>query len=200
MYIYLMRHGQTDWNVVRRMQGRSDIPLNRAGQRQAKLAAAAMEDLPIDRILTSPLRRAKQTAQAVAAGRGVPVLTEELLIEMGFGELEGVVAAQRAECRLIFAHPEQYVPLPGGESYDELLERCAALLERVFPPLEGRYHDVLCCSHGALIRGIVVLLKGYKREDFWKDPPQPNCSCTVLECSNGNISLVEEGRIYAPGK
>lgn len=197
MYIYLMRHGQTDWNVARRMQGRSDIPLNQVGLRQARQAAAAMEDLPIDRILTSPLRRAKQTAQAVAAGRGVPVLTEELLVEMGFGELEGVEVTQRKECSLIFAHPEQYTPLPGGESYDELMERCANLMERVLMPLEGRYHDVLCCSHGALIRGIVVRLKGYRREDFWKDPPQPNCSCTVLECVNGKFSLVEEGRIYA---
>lgn len=197
MYIYLMRHGQTDWNVARRMQGRSDIPLNQVGLRQAERAAAAMEDLPIDRILTSPLRRAKQTAQAVAAGRGVPVLTEELLVEMGFGELEGVEVTQREECALIFSHPEQYTPLPGSESYDDLMERCSDLLERVLKPLEGRYHDVLCCSHGALIRGIVVRLKGYQREDFWKDPPQPNCSCTVLECVNGKFSLVEEGRVYA---
>lgn len=200
MYIYLMRHGQTDWNLVHRMQGHSDIPLNRTGLRQAREAAAAMEDLPIDRILTSPLRRAKQTAQAVAAGRGVPVLTEELLVEMSFGGLEGVEMNRRAECAVLFDHPEQYVPLPGGESYDELLERGQTLLERVLKPLEGRYHDVLCCSHGAMIRGVVVGLKGYKREAFWKDPPQPNCSCTVLECVNGRFSLVEEGRGYAPGK
>ena len=74
MHIYLMRHGQTDWNIVHRMQGRSDIPLNATGLKQARTAAHGMDKLPIDRILTSPLRRARQTAQAVAVGRGVGAL------------------------------------------------------------------------------------------------------------------------------
>ena len=85
--------GETDWNIARRMQGHSDIPLNANGLRQARQAAAGMRGLPIDRILTSPLRRAKQTAQAVAAGRGVPVLIEENLIEMGVRRPGGQTAS-----------------------------------------------------------------------------------------------------------
>ena len=110
MHIYLMRHGETDWNIARRMQGHSDIPLNANGLRQARQAAAGMRGLPIDRILTSPLRRAKQTAQAVAAGRGVPVLIEENLIEMGFGALEGKLLRDYPEYQCIFSDPERYVP------------------------------------------------------------------------------------------
>lgn len=196
MHIYLMRHGETDWNIVRRMQGRSDIPLNKTGLRQARQAAAGMESLPIDRILTSPLRRARQTAQAVAAGRGVPVLIEERLVEMGFGDLEGKLLEEYPEYQCIFTDPERYVPLGDGESYAELDARCGRVLDEVIRPLEGSYHDLLICSHGALIKGIVRRLLDRPLSQFWIDPPQPNCSCTVLECRGGNITLLEQGRVY----
>ena len=196
MMLYIVRHGETDWNIARRMQGHSDIPLNANGLRQARQAAAGMRGLPIDRILTSPLRRAKQTAQAVAAGRGVPVLIEENLIEMGFGALEGKLLRDYPEYLCIFSDPERYVPAEGGESYPELDERCRVLLEEIIPPLEGRYHDVLMCSHGALIKGVVRRLLGRPLSQFWTDPPQPNCSCTVLEYDGGQYRLVEQGRLY----
>ncbi len=197
MYIYLMRHGQTDWNIVHRMQGRSDIPLNATGLRQARQAAAGMNKLPIDRILTSPLRRTRQTAQAVAAGRGVPVLVEETLIEMGFGDLEGKLLKDNPEYQCIFSDPDRYVPLGDGETYQQLDERCRTLLEEIIPPLEENYHDVLMCSHGAFIKGVVRRLLNRPLSQLWIDPPQPNCSCTVLECKNGVITLVEQGRVYA---
>ena len=138
MHIYLMRHGQTDWNIVHRMQGRSDIPLNATGLKQAKTAAHGMDKLPIDRILTSPLRRARQTAQAVAVGRGIPVLVEEGIVEMAFGALEGQLLSDFPACECIFSDPEHYVPLEGGESYAQLDVRCRKLLEEILPPLEGR--------------------------------------------------------------
>lgn len=196
MYIYLMRHGETDWNIVRRMQGRADIPLNPTGLRQARQAADGMREIPIDRILTSPLRRARQTAQAVAAGRGVPVLVEELLQEMAFGELEGKLLKDFPEYQCIFTDPEHYLPLSGGESYAELDARCKRLLEEVLRPLEGRYHHVLLCSHGATIKGVVRRVLERPLRDFWLDPPQPNCSCTVLECRGGVFTLLEQGRRY----
>ena len=172
MHIYLMRHGQTDWNIVHRMQGRSDIPLNATGLKQARAAAHGMDELPIDRILTSPLRRARQTAQAVAAGRGVPVLVEDDIIEMAFGELEGQLLSDFPACECIFSDPEHYVPL------------------------EEHFHDVMLVSHGAFIRGVVRRVLDLPLKDFWSAPPQPNCSCTVLELKDGVCTLIEEGRIY----
>lgn len=196
MHIYLMRHGETDWNIARRMQGRADIPLNANGLRQARQAAAGMRKLPIDRILTSPLRRARQTAQAVAAGRGVPVLIEEDLVEMGFGVLEGIPLKESPECQVIFDNPEHYVPAEGGESYAQLDERCRVLLEEILPPLEGRYHDVLLVSHGAFIKGVARRLLERPLSQFWIDPPQANCSCTLLEYSGGRYQLLEQGHLY----
>ena len=196
MRIYLMRHGQTDWNIDHRMQGRSDIPLNATGLKQAKAAAHGMDALPIDRILTSPLRRARQTAQAVAAGRGVPVLVEETIVEMAFGDLEGQLLRDFPDCACIFSDPAHYTPLNGGETYAQLEARCQKLLDEILPPLEERYHDVVLVSHGAFIRGVVCRVLGLPVSEFWNAPPQQNCSCTILELINGVYQLVEEGHVY----
>lgn len=195
MFIYLMRHGETDWNVCRRMQGRSDIPLNENGLNQARQAGAGMKKIPFDRVLCSPLIRTRQTAQAVIEGRGLEIETDERLIEMGFGALEGMVLREHPECQIIFTHPEQYVP-DGGESYAELDERCKVIMEDILLPLEGNHQHVLVVSHGATIKGIVCRLKNRPIPQFWQDPPQKNCSCTVVECRDGKLTLVEEGRIY----
>lgn len=196
MYIYLMRHGKTEWNVLRRMQGRSDIPLNENGHAQAHRAAEAMADIPFDLIVCSPLVRTQETALAVAKGRDVDIVVDELLIEMGFGDLEGLVLRENPRCQLIFNEPEHYIPSGGGESYAELDERCRRVIENIILPLERNFSHVLLVTHGALIKGILRRLKGDSLANFWKTPPQKNCSCTVLECSNGTLTIVEEGRTY----
>ena len=194
MLIYLMRHGETDWNVLRRMQGRSDIPLNANGLSQARDAANEMADIPFDRIFSSPLTRARQTAAAVARGRELTVTVEPLLIEMGFGDLEGVPRFEYPEqCEVIFTDPERYVPVGGGETYQALDLRCQALLEEFIPALEGQCQTVLMCSHGGFIKGVVRRLKGRPLRDFWIDPPQANCARTLLECEQGRVRLIQEG-------
>lgn len=197
MNIYLMRHGLTDWNLARRMQGRSDIPLNETGLEQARAVGEGMKDLPLDYIAASPLIRTQQTAQAVAAYHDLPVHQEARLIEMGFGDLEGAVITEHPLCRRIFDDPCGYVPLGNGETYEDMQHRAQLVLDELIRPLEQQgYHDVLLVSHGAVIRAVVAILSGLALADFWRNPPQKNCSVTVLECTHGVISLVEEGRIY----
>ena len=195
MLIYLMRHGETDWNVARKMQGVSDIPLNENGLAQARKAAAGMAPLPIDYIAASPLIRAQQTAAAVAQGRNLRVDTQPLLIEMSFGDLEGRVLRECPEAKVIFTHPEEYIPLPGGESYPELDARCKKLLDWM-STLEDQYKTVVLVSHGATIKGIVRILLDRPLSQFWCDPPQANCSCTILECRDGQFTLMEQGKEF----
>jgi probable phosphoglycerate mutase len=95
--ILLIRHGETAWNAVRRLQGHLDIALNPEGERQASLLAAALADEPIDGIVASDLLRARQTAEAVAGVHGLPVQIDRQLRERCYGGFEGLLYSEIAQ-------------------------------------------------------------------------------------------------------
>jgi probable phosphoglycerate mutase len=92
--IILIRHGETAWNAERRLQGHLDIPLNEEGERQARLLAEALAPEPIDLVVASDLQRARQTAQAVATLRGMPLQIEPGLRERCYGGFEGLLYSE----------------------------------------------------------------------------------------------------------
>lgn len=147
----ILRHGQTDWNIDFRLQGVTDIPLNETGIAQARDAAAVIDSADWDLILTSPLSRARDTAQIVAEVNGLgQVHIEPLLLERSFGEAEGLGheewKAKYADTNLV----------PGGESLSELESRATQLLEKLAVDHAGK--RVLAVSHGALIRKLLRLV------------------------------------------
>ncbi len=89
MKILLTRHGQTDWNVLGKIQGLTDIELNETGIKQAEETREKLLDKKIDLILTSPLKRAKKTAEIIGKGRNIPIIVDNGLIERAFGKNEG---------------------------------------------------------------------------------------------------------------
>lgn len=89
MKLYITRHGQTDWNLIGRIQGRTDIPLNETGKKQAAITGQQLRDTHIDTIICSPLLRAKETAEIINLHHQVPIIYEERIIERDFGHLEG---------------------------------------------------------------------------------------------------------------
>lgn len=149
----LLRHGQTDWNIDFRLQGITDIPLNETGLNQARVAATLIRREDWDFIASSPLTRARQTAEIVAKQLEIDeVAIEQLLLERSFGEAEGMT---HEEWKL--AYPDGSPP--GGESLDVLRERAHLLLNRLLDVYRGT--RVLTVSHGALIRKLVsVVSKG----------------------------------------
>lgn len=90
MNIMLVRHGQTDWNVKRRVQGWANICLNENGKKQAFIVAKSLIDVKIDLIISSPLERALQTAEIINKYKNVPIIIDERLKERNFGEFEGL--------------------------------------------------------------------------------------------------------------
>ena len=82
MIIYIIRHGETDWNVLRKFQGRTDIPLNENGRQVAEWTREGLKEIDFDIVYTSPLRRAKETAQIIVGDRQIPIIEEERIIEM----------------------------------------------------------------------------------------------------------------------
>lgn len=146
----LFRHGQTDWNVNFLLQGVTDIPMNETGIEQVKLAAKAMQKDDWDLILTSPLGRARQTAEIISDHFGFDEIVEqELLIERSFGEAEGLSHEQWREK---YSNLDE---IPGGESRTQLAIRSQLLLDTVLNQFEGK--RVLAVSHGALIRTVIAI-------------------------------------------
>ena len=95
MAVYLVRHGETDWNIEKRFQGQRDIPLNERGLAQARASGQALSGLRFGAIFASPLHRACRTAEIIAGYTGgAPVVTDPLLIERSFGALEGMTLPQ----------------------------------------------------------------------------------------------------------
>ncbi len=147
----ILRHGQTDWNIDFRLQGVTDIPLNETGIAQARDAAAVIDPADWDLILTSPLSRARDTAQIVAEVNGLgDALVETLLLERSFGEAEGL---GHEEWKAKYADTNV---VPGGESLSELETRANQLLDKL--AIEHAGKRVLAVSHGALIRKLLRIV------------------------------------------
>jgi len=141
----LVRHGQTDWNAERRLQGSTDIPLNEVGRGQARDAAAVLSPYAWDAIVSSPLSRAAETADLIAEGLGLTVSRRvPELIERSFGPAEGMQAGPELEA----------LRIPGGfkgaESEDEAASRGLAALEALAEEFSGQ--RLLVVTHGTLLR------------------------------------------------
>lgn len=144
--IGLIRHVITDWNVQDRVQGRSDIPLNAEGRRQAESLAERIKGDSWDVIITSPLIRARETAQIIT--EFIPtlnILEEQRICEIDCGQLEGTTEEQRLD-----AWGANWRELDlGMERYEDVAERGSRFLEEIWSDYEGR--NVLVVSHGAII-------------------------------------------------
>ncbi|MDQ0678518.1 putative phosphatase [Arthrobacter pascens] len=141
----LIRHGQTDWNAQRRLQGSTDIPLNDTGRDQARDAVAVLSGYEWDAIVSSPLSRAAETADLIAAGLGLSVARRvPELTERRFGPAEGLQAGPELDALRI---PNGF---RGAESEDEAACRGLAALEGLAEEFRGR--RVLVVAHGTLIR------------------------------------------------
>ena len=99
MLLYIVRHGETDWNKAGKVQGRTDIPLNERGRYLAEATAEGMKDVRIDFCYTSPLIRAKETAQIILGEREIPLVEEKRIEEICFGKCEGMKFRGKSQIR-----------------------------------------------------------------------------------------------------
>lgn len=152
MTIYLIRHGQTDWNKQNRLQGIEDIPLNETGIRQSQHCAQAFRDIPVDYILTSPLKRARATAEIIADRiKAGPVVVERGLTERDFGKLSGLTFEER---EALLARGED----PCMEPKDVLIARFMHVVNTYVHA--GASENILLVSHGASINAVLAHLSG----------------------------------------
>lgn len=160
MKIYLTRHGETAWNLKDWVQGRTDIPLNEVGMRQAERLAAEMSDVHLDVVYTSQLQRALVTGKLVADRHEACRLEAcECLNEMNFGIFEGTLrtdAKYQQEKRQYFKRYE------GGESYLDVAARIYPFIER----LKERNEDALVVAHNGICRIFANYFRPMENEEF----------------------------------
>jgi 2,3-bisphosphoglycerate-dependent phosphoglycerate mutase len=159
--LYLVRHGQTEWNRDRRMQGRRDSPLTDAGIAHARSHAALMAGENVEHLLVSPLGRARDTARLINTVCRVGVTVDERLAERAYGAWEGLTWAEieagyEAELRAHVADPFYHRP-PGGENLPDVVDRVAPLIGdlRALP-----HRRVAIVSHGICGRALLTHLLG----------------------------------------
>ncbi len=157
--ILLVRHGETEWNKTHRFQGRSDVPLNSKGRKQAHALARALKDEILTSIYTSPLSRAMETARIIGTFHpGVPLHVDEGLIEMSLGDFDGMSARRWAETYPDFRDAWRKDPsalrMPGGETLSEVRDRAKETVDRI----TQSYHPgctLVMASHNFVILALL---------------------------------------------
>lgn len=182
MNLYLIRHGQTDWNIEGKIQGSTDIPLNEAGICQANDLEQGMKNRPVVQIFSSTLKRAAETAAAIGRTQQVPVELMEGLEEVGFGKWEGLTWKEIQQ-----EYPEEHkrwslnpvaIAPPGGELQDHIRARCSNVIERIMKQAKG---DIAVVSHGATLAYIMeYLMRDHPLEE---DIIVNNASITTIHYS-----------------
>ena len=163
MKLFVARHGETSWNALNRVCGRTDLPLTENGLRQAQLLADRTEKLKIDLIISSPMLRARQTAMPAAQRLGLPVLTDERLIEQNYGIYEGV---DRKDPGFLGNKRQFAYRYPGGESMMDVAYRVYSLIEE----LKVKHSDknVLLVCPGGGCRLIRTYFEDMTNEEFFR--------------------------------
>jgi len=162
-WLYLARHGETDWNAAGRWQGHTDIPLNARGREQARLVAETMSQTVLDGVVSSDLSRARETAQIIADRLGIDlVYLDAALRERAFGPFEGLTRDQcvRLHPREWQAWRDEQVAPEGAESRSVLAARVALGLGRAAQEVARDDAAALVVTHGGALRAVLAEATG----------------------------------------
>ena len=205
MLIYLIRHGETDLNKKKILQGRSDFELNDYGRELARVTGAALKHVQFDMAYTSPLVRAKETAQLFLAENvnEQPLLQEEpLLQEISFGDYEGYCYGKEGfnipnpDFRYFFDAPEKYETPPNGEGISDVVKRTGLFWDRITQNPKNGSKTIFLSTHGCALKAILMHIKSLSLKDFWGEGVHKNCAVTIVEVKDGVTTILEDGKIF----
>ena len=174
-----MRHGETDWNKKKLVQGRKDIPLNEYGRHLARETSYGMRQYQIDLAYTSPLQRAKETAEILLEGRNIPLYEDQRIQEISFGSYEGMSCVDKTKeenlaFQKFFQDTGNYIPPEDAESVEQLYERTGEFLKSLEESKKLKDKNLLISTHGAAMTAMLNRMRGsLSVEHFWKNEVPP---------------------------
>ena len=189
MKLYVIRHGQTDWNVAGKCQGRTDIELNSTGIEQAKKAKTQLKDYKIDLIICSPLKRARKTAEIINEAIDCKIISDERIIERNCGNIEGTTKEEwpsivNEDIDIINNYNLNWNKLK-VEPIQNVCKRVWNLLDEI----QEKYKDknILLVTHGGTCRAINAYFNGISEEGIVVSAKIKNCEIREYQYKNGKI-------------
>ena len=178
--VYVVRHGQTAWNLEEVFRGRMDIPLDETGKKEVHLAGEALKDETIHAVYSSPLSRSMETSENIAKFQNIPVTPLEAIIDISYGEWEGVQLAEVQK-----KYPDLYdqwlktphtITFPGGESLEGVRARVMDAIDHLIEKHQNE--NIALVAHRVPNKVICCSLIGIDNSNFWRiqqDTASTNC-------------------------
>jgi broad specificity phosphatase PhoE len=192
MRLILVRHGRTAWNREERFRGRTDVPLDEVGEAQAEACGRHIAThFQPNAIYASPLMRTMRTAMAIARQCGLAVQPHEALLDMSFGEAEGLTRTE-ADARwkgigTAWKRSPQLASFPGGENLDVVRAR---LLKTIHDLAQHHSRDVIVLvGHNATNRVLLLASLGLANEHFWRIGQEPT-AINVIDAEDDEFSVI----------
>lgn len=160
--IYLTRHGQTEWNIEKRLQGRGNSPLTKDGIQKAEELSERLKDIDIDVIYTSPIERALHTARILKGNKEIEIITCDGLMEMSFGTYEGrrtdEITKENPEWNInLIMEGNTTIAAPQGENLEEVRKRVGEAMDRILEDHRGE--TLLIVAHGITLKALMYYFK-----------------------------------------
>lgn len=195
--LYITRHGETEWNIQKRMQGWKNSNLTERGIANAKALGKSLSEIQFNRVYCSPLDRTRHTAELILAGRDIEVIYDDNLKEINLGEIEGKNQEEANEIYPEFGshfweNPHLY-KAKSGEDFYEVRERVVSTLERIIK--ENLSGNVLIVTHGVVLKTIHSFFKNLPMERLWDPPFIYDTSLTIVEVEHSKYKILVEGDI-----
>ncbi|SDX36116.1 probable phosphoglycerate mutase [Marininema mesophilum] len=196
--LYLLRHGETEWNKEQRFQGRLDSPLTDRGIRQAEAIGNYLSTTSFDRIITSTSERTFTTAQIVRGNRSIPIDNDPIWLKMSFEEWEGMKHDRIKEkwpnqWDSFWNDPISYQPQGNGESFSEVRLRAAKGIQRLL--VECSNQCILLVSHTVTIKSIIACVEKRTPSQLWNPPYLHPTSLLKVDLEKDRVELLQTSHV-----
>ena len=194
LYLYIVRHGETEWNKEGRMQGRLNSNLTSKGKKYARALGERLKDTEFAHIISSPSGRTLETVQLIKGDRDIPIMTDERIMEINLGSWQGM---KKDDLKKLYPNEyEHFINKPddhqieGAETLSEMSKRAMEFLTDLKGSRDNE--NLLIVTHGRFISALYAIFKGVELKDIWAMPTVEGTSLTIVKLDQGQFEVLLE--------